>query len=526
MQHFLRLALGSLVLSGLGMTPAVAASSADGSTTSIVKTTHGPVQGELLEDGVRVFRGIPYAAPPVGELRWRAPQPAAAWTETLDATSFGDACPQLPLLSMMTGEPLPPTSEDCLFLNVWTPRADSGAERPVMVWIHGGGLNLGWSHQAVYEGSELARRGVVLVSINYRLGPLGFLAHPDLSKEAVISGNYGFLDQIAALQWVQENAAAFGGDPDNVTIFGESAGGTSVHVLTATPNAKGLFHRAIAQSPWVTETNLAHLTEATAFMPSSEQLGLDWAAKATGKDGASLDELRELDPKTIIQKSGAGQYQVVVTHGQGTLLANSSEERFAEAQHNEVPMIVGTNQNEGTLFMAQMPVGTRQAFEGFVGMQYKKQSAKVAAMYPSTTTEELRRSVDQFLTDSWFLRASRNMLIGATKTKAPAFQYHFTRINPQQPALGAHHAAELGYVFNTNEGDVFGKTDAAIADAMIRYWVQFAKTGDPNVDGLPSWPAFDAESQSYLEIGDELRTGTGLRREHNDALESVRSALK
>lgn len=523
MQRVLRGTLLGLCLALLLGTPA-SASSADEDSGLVVKTSLGPVRGEALDDGVRVFRGIPYAAPPVGELRWRPPQPATAWADSRDATEFGSGCPQLPLLAMMLGEKMPQTSEDCLFLNVWT-TAEGGDDRPVMVWIHGGGLTLGWSHQAAYEGSALAKRGVVLVSINYRLGALGFLSHPELSREAgEPSGNYGFLDQIAALQWVQSNAEAFGGDPDNVTIFGESAGGTSVHVLTASPLAKGLFHRAIAQSPWVTETNLVHATEASSASPSSEDLGLAWAKKVTGDSATKLGDLRALDAATLAQKSGA-DFQAVVTHG-GAFMPTSSESRFAARQHHHVPLMVGTNRNEGTLFMAQLPVGSRDAFETFIGAQYADHAARVAALYPSSSDEELRASVDRFVTDSWFLRGSRHMLLSAAATDAPAYQYHFTRVNPQQPLLGAHHAAELGYVFETNVGDAFGEEDDAISDAMASYWVQFATTGDPNVEGLPEWPAFDAEAQQYLEIGDQIEAGTALGRERNDALEAVREEMR
>ena len=227
-----------------------------------VQLDSGLVQGEVVEGtAVQVFRGIPYAAAPVGDLRWREPAAPAAWEGIRSATEFSNICHQGPALAAMTGEPLPTRSEDCLYLNVWSGAVGRETKQPVMVWIHGGGLTLGWGHQQGYDGTHLASQGVVLVSINYRLGALGFLAHPLLNEEAGVSGNYGLKDQIAALEWVQRNIEAFGGDPGNVTIFGESAGGTSVHALIASPRAKGLVHRGIAQSPWVTDTNYARLNE-------------------------------------------------------------------------------------------------------------------------------------------------------------------------------------------------------------------------------------------------------------------------
>ena len=207
------------------------------------------------DPAVQVFRGIPYAAPPVGELRWMPPLPAPAWDGVRSAREFSGACPQGPGLAQMMDVALPEPSEDCLYLNVWSGAVGADAKRPVMVWIHGGGLSLGWGHQPMYDGVRLAQQGVVLVSINYRLGALGFLSHPLLDGEDGVSGNYGLMDQVAALEWVQRNIAAFGGDPANVTIFGESAGGTSVYALLASPHSKGLFHQAIAQSAWVVDGN-------------------------------------------------------------------------------------------------------------------------------------------------------------------------------------------------------------------------------------------------------------------------------
>ena len=501
---------------------------AAGSGAAVVDIDTGSLRGEVLDEasGLTVYRGIPFAAAPVDDQRWQAPQAPAKWNGVREATEFGAICPQSPALAMLTGESLPKSSEDCLFLNVWT-TADAGDDpRPVMVWIHGGGLSLGWSHQAQYEGSAFAGKGAVLVSINYRLGPLGYLAHPALSKESGESGNYGFLDQIAALQWVNRNIAQFGGDLNNVTIFGESAGGTSVHALMASPLAKGLIHRAIAESPWVTDTNIRPLHGAKGRLASAEDVGVAWT-KAMLDDGAdqTAQALRALDAGTIItrtaQGGALGGYEPHVTYGTA-FMPESSEDRYAAGKQNDVPLIAGTNRNEGTMFMAFQPLAERAQFLELLKGVYGDHAEEVAKLYPSSNADELEVQHDRFLTDTWFLRGTRRMLLGQAKVSSPAFQYHFTRVNPDNPAWGAHHAAELGYVFNTLEGVNYDDTDDALAALMIDYWVQFARTGDPNGGGRPAWPKFDPGKQGYLELGDEVKTGAALEREINDRLEAIR----
>ncbi len=499
------------------------------SDAALVRIDSGKLQGETLDPdtGLTVYRGIPFAAAPVGELRWKAPQPAAKWSGMRDATEFGAICPQSPVLAMMTGVSLPETSEDCLFLNVWTAAGDGDEPRPVMVWIHGGGLSLGWGNEATYEGSAFAGKGVVLVSINYRLGPLGYLAHPALSKESGgESGNYGFLDQIAALQWVERNVAQFGGDPDNVTIFGESAGGTSVHALMASPMAAGLIHRAIAESPWITDTNIRPLSGANGMHASAENVGVAWAAALLG-DGTrqTAKALRGLDPRTIITKTPqAGQpgaYEPHVTYGTA-FMPESSEDRYTAGRQNDIPLMAGTNRNEGTMFMSFQPLADRAAFLEMLKGVYGDDAEQVAKLYPSSSADELKAQQDRFITDTWFLRGTRRMLLGMDEVSSPAFQYFFTRVNPENPAWGAHHAAELGYVFNTLRGENYDDTDDRLADLMIDYWVQFARTGDPNGGGRPVWPEFDGKKQAYLELGDEVKTGAELEREINDRLEEIR----
>jgi para-nitrobenzyl esterase len=510
--------------------PAIAAAA----TAAPVRLDSGLVEGELLDaaSGLRVFRGIPYAAPPVGDLRWRPPQRVAAWDGARQALEFGAICPQPPMLAAMTGETLPQTSEDCLFLNVWTAAAGADAGLPVMVWIHGGGLSLGWSQQSVYDGAVLAAKGVVLVSLNYRLGPLGFLSLPELSRESEhgASGNYGFLDQVAALEWVQRNIAAFGGDPRNVTIFGESAGGTSVHALLTTPRAEGLYHRAIAESPWITESNIAHLRRASPFGPSAEDLGLSYASSLAGSGGdTGLAALRRIPADAIISKLGVGFRPLIAIDG--WFMAEHGEETFAEGRAIKVPLIAGSNADEGTMFMGGLGYGNVSAYRDGIGKIYGDQAQAVLALYPAHADGELPKTLNRYLTDSWFLRVTRGMLLGAASAGAPAYQYHFTLPSRATPAWGAHHAAELGFVFNNPRGvsgsaPEWNEAERRLADAMIGYWVQFARTGDPNREGLPAWPKFDASSESYLELGQEIKAGSRLCATRCEELDRILAASR
>ncbi len=478
----------------------------------VVATENGPVEGLVLDEatGLRVFRGIPYAAPPVDELRWRPPEPASAWEGVRDATEFGPPCPQTPLIAVMSGDRLPETSEDCLYLNVWTGAESADAKLPVMVWIHGGGLAGGFAQQRVYDGEEFARSGVVFVSLNYRLGALGFFAHPELSAESDrdVSGNYGLLDQIAALRWVRRNVAAFGGDPERVTIFGESAGGTSVLALCASPLAAGLFHGAIAQSAWITPTNFAPLEAA-------EEEGLALASRwLDGEDGGSVAALRALPADSLVRDVGARYEPTVAVDG--WLLEDFAEDVFASGAQHDVPLIAGTTADEGSAFRTLFPHGSARAFRRGIEETYGEHAPAVLALYPAETRDDLREQVNRLITDEWFVRGTRAVLRGAAKLESRAWQYEFTRGNPALPALGAHHAVELPYVFG-HAGDELG-------DAVHDAWVRFARTGDPNGGGLPTWPPFEPDTDLHLKLGDEVRVGTALRRSTCDALDRIRAA--
>lgn len=476
----------------------------------------GTLSGTVMNDGIRVFRGIPYAAPPIGELRWRAPAAPLPWTGVRSATEFGPICPQTSGLAAMSGGVLPKSDEDCLFLNVWTPASSSNDSLPVMVWIHGGALNLGWSNQPVYNGHEIARRGVVLVSINYRLGPLGFLAHPTLTREAGVSGNYGFLDQVAALKWVQANIGEFGGDPNQVTLFGESAGGTSVITLLSSPSARGLVHRAIAQSPWFTEDNVAELTG----QASAEAAGAAWTeAIAPGKNLARLRQL----PADELVGDGKVELPMHVTVD-GDFLPRSPESVFVRGEQMDVPLIVGTNADEGTMFVRMQGYANKADFEQGLRDRYGNLADAIRDLYPAAQDSDVRQAISQWLTDTWILRAARVLLDGTLNRSSSAYQYHFTRVVPGNP-FGAHHGAELRYVFNAMGGQApLGGTtaaqDLALAESIITYWTQFAKTGNPNLEGAEPWPEYGA-SRAYLELGDSLKRGRALGAARLDRLEAI-----
>jgi para-nitrobenzyl esterase len=410
------------------------------------------------------------------------------------------------------GQGLTEFNEDCLYLNVWT--KDTAAKMPVMVWIHGGGLTLGWGHQGMYEGTSLADQDVVLVSINYRLGPFGFLAHPELNEESErgISGNYGFLDQLAALEWVQANIAAFGGDPENVTIFGESAGGTSVAALVASPLSKGLFHRAIAQSPWLTDTNFAKMDQAQPRVASATTLGTQWAEQVLESEGSSEDQLaalRDIDAETLQERTGDA-YPVAVTVD-GWFMPDLANNVYARGEQMDVPMIVGTNTDEGTMFLGALPLNTPDEFKGAIRAIYGDEADGVLGLYPVETQADLFSAKNQFITDTWFVQGAKAMLVGSTKVQSPAYEYHFSRRSKAMPQWGAHHAMEITYAFSNLDPATTDDVDRALAEAMTRYWVQFAKTGNPNVEGLAAWPVYVADTDPHLELGDDIRAGRGHR---------------
>jgi para-nitrobenzyl esterase len=507
-----------------------------------VKIDTGLVQGVAASEtgDVVVFRGIPYAAPPVGDLRWRPPQPAKAWDGVRECAKFGAAAPQIvsPLLSSFPGMSLGvPTSEDCLYLNVWAPTYKSGEKLPVMVWVHGGGYTFGADSQPLYEATNLSRRGVVVVGMNYRLGVLGFLAHPALNAESEkgVSGNYGLLDQIEALRWVQKNIAAFGGDPERVTVFGESAGGNSVYSLLLSPLAKGLFQRAIPESGGT--LNFAQLKRSAYGREPAEQQGIAFAKKCSVADGAGqLAALRAL-PVDVLLKSvpGLDGSRMINFRNTGMRLApivdgyvipDDPMTLFQQGAVNAVPMIVGANGNEGSMFtlVSKLPANA-EAFDAILNRDFgSKFAATFKELYPPA---QAKKSVTDLMGDFSFVDSARFVARNYEHAHAPAYLYNFSHVAAGSlgKMLGAHHGSEIAFVFdNLQLGKEHSPADLKVRDAMIGYWVQFAATGNPNKAGLPEWPAYSSTDDRCLLVTDQIGTAQHFRHDKLDAIDAVMEA--
>ena len=473
----------------------------------------GRISGTVAS-GVRVFKGIPFAAPPVGELRWRGPQPVVPWTGVRMGDAFGATCIQEPFPE---GSPYAssgvtkdaPGSEDCLYLNVWTAAAVGAVEksRPVMVWIHGGNWTRGSGN--LPDVAAFVRKGVVLVSANYRLGVLGFLAHPELSAESArrASGNYAILDQIAALQWVQRNIHAFGGDPSRVTVFGESAGSLSVNVVQATPLAKGLFHRAIGESG-------ALFASTASAMATTESEGVAFA-KAAGAE--SLRALRGTPAEKVL----ATPFRTGVNID-GYVLPDTVRNLFEEKKHHLVPVLVGSNADEWTTLgnPSQYPK-TMEAYRQRVEGQYGTAVKAYDAAYPVRSAADIAKTLLAVGRDNTFTLEMRTWARMVTAAGRPAFLYQFTRVPPgPNPAWGAYHAAEIEYVLNVVGARPWAAgLDRRLAQQMSSYWVNFATTGDPNGKGLPKWTRYDPAAEPYLELGDAVQGKNHLLKAQLDFLE-------
>jgi len=531
----------------LGVAAALAClSSVAAQQAAPIRADDGLISGTT--DGmVRVFRGIPYAAPPVGALRWRPPQPADSWEGVRRAENFGAQCPQPPPASGVGTTTPRRESEDCLFLNIWTGAADADEQRPVMVWIHGGGFRDGAASNRAYDGTALAAGGVVLVSLNYRLGPLGFLAHPELRAESQhgSSGNYGLLDQIAALRWVQRNIAAFGGDPDRVTIFGESAGASAVSALMASPLAAGLFHRAIGQSGGELGEMVQSRTASGVATggqrrsapgigglgpPSAEAAGVAFAT-ALGAD--SLAELRALPPSEIIDRyaielrreeldSRASAFRPIVD---GWVLPAEIRTIFAQGRHNDVPLIVGFNADEMTTLtdLRQIP-RSLEDYRAWVASRFGGLADEFYRVYRARV-EDLPRTYLDAQRDLSFGVEMRRWARLAAAGDADVYFYYFTHAPPirNRAFYGAHHGAEIVYAFD-NLGRVdreFEAPEFELAETMSGYWTSFAAGGNPNGSGRPLWLAYHSEGEAYLEIGNMMRMGARLLEEKLDFMERV-----
>ena len=460
-----------------------------------VAVKNGLLQGKN-QGSVRAFLGIPYAAPPTGELRWKPPVPAAKWDGVRPATEFGPRPMQPTVWKDMIFRD-PGCSEDCLSLNIWTPAKRANAKHPVMVWIFGGGFLAGGTSEQRQDGANLAGRGVVVVSMNYRLGLFGFLVHPDLVKESSqhAAGNYGLMDQLAALRWVKENIAAFGGDPDNVTIFGESAGSASVSGQMASPLAKGYFHKAIGQSGALSFIGGGPGQKPLAVRAADDA---ELVGKATGL--TTLAELRALPAQALLDAvaniTGAG----VMRFGpsvDGHFLPETMAAIFAAGKQNDVPLLAGWNRDEGGLTLGgkEPPVA---AMQKIAHDEFKDQAEEFLRLYPSNTSELASRSGAELAADRFIAYGTWAWLEAQTKTGHQAvYRYRFDRAPPTNfsgsKTAGAYHSADILYVFGSfdAQSQVSWQTpDRTVSDLMQTYWTNFARTGNPTGAGVPTWPAY------------------------------------
>lgn len=491
--------------------------------TAPVKVEQGLLAGTSGKHAdVRVFRGVPFAAPPVGDLRWKAPQAPASWKETRDAKEFSPVCwqSQYPDVARLYQSELAARSEDCLYLNIWTPAKTSNEYLPVMVWIHGGAFTRGSGSSRSYDGEILARKGAVVVTINYRLGMFGFFAHPELTTESEhhASGNYALLDQIAALQWVKKNITAFGGDPNRVTIFGESAGSWAVNVLIASPLAKGLFQRAIGESGG-SFAPMKSLAEA-------EKSGVSLA----GTMGVTQDVLKTLRGKSAEELLKASDNQPTRAIVDGYVLPQDVYTIFAQGKQNDVQLLVGNNADEGT---ALVPQGASIKAEQFVAVargRFGSLADEFLKIYPGGSDEEAVKSFFAAFRDQQFEWEMRTWARMQTKTgHHPVYLYYFSRVppGPQSKTLGAFHAADLAYVFGNFAWPFpWEETDKKLSDAMTSYWVNFAASGAPNGNGLAKWPVYNASEDQLLEFGDQIGVRSGVNKAGLDFFDKYEQSLR
>lgn len=469
-----------------------------------IKIEGGLISGTTNAAGdIHVFKGIPFAAPPVGDLRWKEPQPVVPWSGIKKCDAFG--------ASPMQNSPVPfgpwseeylipkePISEDCLYLNVWTGAASAKEKRPVIVWIYGGGFMSGGTGVPVYDGVAMAKKGILFVSVNYRVGIFGFFAHPDLTKESGhnASGNYGLMDQIAGLKWVKKNIASFGGDPDNVTIAGQSAGSMSVNCLVASPLCKGLFKHAIAESG---ASFISSPLMKTATLKEAENEGVQLAKSS---NASSISELRKISAGDLLKKQRSMRGPII----DGYVLPKSIADIFSESKQNDVGLLTGWNEDDGVVFGK---LKTADEFKNEAEKQYGADAAKLLQLYPSNSDEEAAASQ---------AKMSRDMIFGiqnytwanvqAEKSKYKVYLYRFARKLPATGdyiKFGAFHTGEVAYAYD-NLSFVhrcpWEPVDNELAKTMSSYWANFAATGNPNAKGLPEWPAYNTNNSATMILNE------------------------
>ncbi|MFN3213106.1 MAG: carboxylesterase/lipase family protein [Henriciella sp.] len=525
---------------------------------AVISLDQGQIQAGIDPNNDQIIQvnGIPFAAPPVGDLRWRAPEPALSWDGVRDGTVFGAECMQarsgsgeflndllngmglnavqrhLATVALQSGPP-PEESEDCLFLNVRTANAGGSELQPVMVWIHGGSHQTGAGSQSIYQANQLVENGVVLVTINYRLGPFGYIAHPALSADDPrgVSGNYGLLDQVAALAWIKDNIAAFGGDPDNVTIFGESAGAQSVTEIMSTPLSEGLFHKAILQSGASTY-NANGLTTAIDGRLTMHEAGMEFFDGIAAADASAAD-LRAIPAADIVahipNKMHLGGYALPTVDG--VVIPQLMGQAIRDNQIHNVPILAGYNADEATLFYPSMQIPTVLAPEfpdaledrlALLRELYGDADADaLIELYGLDDPETYQNAETDMLGDDLFGVHMRFLARANWLSGMPTYLYHFTRVSPSKTqTIGAFHAAEIFFVFGSHS-PLAGLTDEdeVLTEAMGLYWTNFAKTGDPNGDGLPVWPIYHPVEDQWMTFNPSIEAKTGVRAEKLDIME-------
>jgi para-nitrobenzyl esterase len=494
-----------------------------------VRISQGELEGEVSTMGPLVFKGIPYAAPPVGDLRWREPKPEPGWSGVRDATKFGAACmqPETPLM----GIPRSTMSEDCLSLNVWTPSLTPTVPAPVMVFIHGGSFITGSGSQPQFDGSNLANRGIVVVTINYRLGIFGFLAHPDLSAESSrhTSGNYALLDQMAALRWVRQNISALGGDSRNITVFGESAGASSIGYLLVAPDAKELFDKAILESPSIVFQPSPELSKEYRGLASMESIGVAAAPHIADLRSLKSEEIMERGQQAAEKVFAAGIARARLRpetplnntpfvaspwapFADGVVIPGQPAQLYAENRAMRIPVLVGSNTNEGNLFLRGYHPKDTSSFNAWVEQAYAPCGKQVLALYEPqspATPDQIHDAADRLLTDSIQLYNAFSIARGTH-----GFLYRFTHVSPigEASGMGAFHASELVYVFgHTHQPDEhapmlqFKPADHRLSDQIMTMWVHFAHIGDPRLMMSSDWTRIGSNGEvPYMDFGDSL----------------------